>query len=91
VLLLITRRRVGDVVLTLLPLLVAGAVTLELHALFGLQLNFANIIASPLLLGVGVAFKIYYIVVWRSGKTNLLQSSPEARRDIQCADDSDSL
>jgi uncharacterized protein len=40
-----------------------------------LQLNFANIIALPLLLGVGVAFKIYYIVAWRSGKTNLLQSS----------------
>jgi uncharacterized protein len=75
VLLLITLRRVGDVVLTLVPLLVAGAVTLELCALFGLQLNFANIIALPLLLGVGVAFKIYYIVAWRSGKTNLLQSS----------------
>jgi hypothetical protein len=55
-----------------------------------LRLNFANIIASPLLLGVGVAFKIYYIVAWRSGKTNLLQSSPEVRRDIQRADDSDS-
>jgi hopanoid biosynthesis associated RND transporter like protein HpnN len=75
VLLLVTLRRVGDVVLTLVPLLMAGAVTLELCALFGLQLNFANIIALPLLLGVGVAFKIYYIVAWRSGKTNLLQSS----------------
>jgi uncharacterized protein len=40
-----------------------------------LQLNFANIIALPLLLGVGVAFKIYYIMAWRSGKTSLLQSS----------------
>jgi predicted RND superfamily exporter protein len=38
-------------------------------------LNFENIIALPLLLGVGVAFKIYYIVAWRSGKTGLLQSS----------------
>src|SRR4051812_28557162 len=38
-------------------------------------MNFANIIALPLLLGVGVAFKIYYIVAWRAGKTNLLQSS----------------
>ena len=74
-LLLVTLRRVGGVVLTLVPLLMAGAVTLELCALFGLQLNFANIIALPLLLGVGVAFKIYYIVAWRSGKTNLLQSS----------------
>src|SRR5262249_3173067 len=36
--------------------------------------NFANIIALPLLLGVGVAFKIYYIMAWRAGQTNLLQS-----------------
>jgi hypothetical protein len=26
------------------------------------------------LLGVGVAFKIYYIMAWREGQTNLLQS-----------------
>jgi hypothetical protein len=38
-------------------------------------LNFANIIALPLLLGVGVAFKIYYIMAWRSGKTALVQST----------------
>jgi predicted RND superfamily exporter protein len=75
VLLLIALRRVGDVLLTLVPLLVAGAVTLELRVVFGLPLNFANIIALPLLLGVGVAFKIYYIMAWRAGKTNLLQSS----------------
>ncbi len=37
--------------------------------------NFANIIALPLLLGIGVAFKIYYIMAWRAGQTNLLQSS----------------
>jgi uncharacterized protein len=75
VLLLIALRRVRDVLLTLIPLLVAGAVTLELCVVFGLPLNFANIIALPLLLGVGVAFKIYYIMAWRAGKTNLLQSS----------------
>jgi uncharacterized protein len=40
-----------------------------------LALNFANIIALPLLLGVGVAFKIYYIMAWREGHTGLLQSS----------------
>ncbi len=28
----------------------------------------------PLLLGVGVAFKIYYIMAWREGQTRLLQS-----------------
>jgi uncharacterized protein len=73
-LLWITLRRLGDVLLTLVPLLVAGIVTLELCVVFELPLNFANIIALPLLLGVGVAFKIYYIMAWRTGKTALLQS-----------------
>lgn len=74
VLLWIALRRIGDVLLTLVPLLVAGVVTLELCVVLGLPLNFANIIALPLLLGVGVAFKIYYVTAWRAGKTALLQS-----------------
>jgi len=74
-LLWLTLRRITDVLLTLVPLLVAGAVTLEICVLIGLPLNFANIVALPLLLGVGVAFKIYYVTAWRSGRTNLLQSS----------------
>jgi hopanoid biosynthesis associated RND transporter like protein HpnN len=73
--LFIALRRWSDVALTLVPLLVAGAVTLEICVAIGLQLNFANIIALPLLLGVGVAFKIYYIMAWRAGETNFLQSS----------------
>ncbi|MFZ2155486.1 MAG: MMPL family transporter [Bradyrhizobium sp.] len=75
VLLWLALRRVTDVLLTLVPLLVAGAVTLEICVLIGLPLNFANIVALPLLLGVGVAFKIYYVTAWRSGRTNLLQTS----------------
>ncbi|HML07256.1 MAG TPA: MMPL family transporter [Xanthobacteraceae bacterium] len=74
VLLWITLRRVVDVLLTLVPLLVACVVTLEICVAIDLPLNFANIIALPLLLGVGVAFKIYYIMAWREGQTNLLQS-----------------
>ena len=74
VLLWITLRRLGDVLLTLIPLLVAGVVTLEICVAIDLPLNFANIIALPLLLGVGVAFKIYYIMAWREGQTKLLQS-----------------
>jgi hopanoid biosynthesis associated RND transporter like protein HpnN len=75
VLLLIALRRLTDVLLTLIPLLLAGAVALEICALTGIAINFANIIALPLLLGVGVAFKIYYIMAWRDGKTGLLQSA----------------
>ena len=74
-LLAVTLRRARDVLLTLLPLLVAGVVTLELMVALGLRLNFANIIALPLLLGVGVAFKIYYMLAWRSGRTALVQST----------------
>nr|WP_165446132.1 MMPL family transporter [Bradyrhizobium uaiense] len=74
-LLWLTLRRVVDVLMTLVPLLVAGIVTLESCVLIGLPLNFANIVALPLLLGVGVAFKIYYVTAWRQGRTNLLQSS----------------
>jgi uncharacterized protein len=74
-LLWITLRRIADVLLTLVPLLVAVVVTLELSVALDLPLNFADIIALPLLLGVGVAFKIYYIMAWRSGKTALVQST----------------
>jgi hypothetical protein len=74
-LLWVVLRRFTDVLLTLIPLLLAGVVTLELCVLIGMPLNFANIIALPLLLGVGVAFKIYYITAWRAGQTGLLQSS----------------
>ena len=55
--------------------MVAIMLTLEICVAIGLQLNFANIIALPLLLGVGVAFKIYYVMAWRAGETNFLQSS----------------
>jgi uncharacterized protein len=74
-LLWLTLRRITDVLMTLVPLLVAGAVTLEICVLIGLPLNFANIVALPLMLGIGVAFKIYYVTAWRSGRTNLLQTS----------------
>lgn len=75
VLLWITLRRFGDVLRTLVPLLVSGVVTLELCVLLGMSLNFANIIALPLMLGVGVAFKVYFVMAWRAGQTGLLHSS----------------
>jgi hopanoid biosynthesis associated RND transporter like protein HpnN len=66
-------RRFGDVLLTMVPLLVSGLVTLEATVLLDMPLNFANIIALPLLLGVGVAFKIYYVMAWRAGQAALLE------------------
>jgi hopanoid biosynthesis associated RND transporter like protein HpnN len=73
-LLWVALKRFGDVLRTILPLLVSSVVTLELCVAAGMSLNFANIIALPLLLGVGVAFKIYYVMAWRNGKTEMLQS-----------------
>src|SRR5262249_23606967 len=58
--LLITLRRSSDVRLTFVPLTMAPTVTPKLCVLLYLPLNFANILSLPLLLGVGVAFKIYY-------------------------------
>ena len=75
ILLILVLRRITDMLLTLVPLLLAGLVTLELTALIGWPLNFANIIALPLLLGLGVAFKIYYVMAWRGGTKNLLAST----------------
>ena len=75
VLLSIVLRRIGDMLLTLTPLLVAALVTLEICGITGFRLNYANIIAFPVLLGIGVAFKIYYVSAWRSGETEFLQSA----------------
>ena len=75
ILLYLALRRVGDVLLTLAPLLLAGVYTMEICVLIDLKLNFANIIALPLLLGLGVAFKIYYVMAWRAGSAHLLQTS----------------
>jgi hypothetical protein len=74
ILLWIVLRRLTDVLVTLTPLIVAGLVTLEICALTRFELNYANIIALPVLLGVGVAFKIYYVTAWRRGESNFLES-----------------
>ena len=68
-------RRVVDVVYVLLPLAVAALVTAAICRAFGLQLNFANIITLPLLLGIGVAFNIYFVVNWRKGVSQPLQTA----------------
>ncbi|MFO1157617.1 MAG: MMPL family transporter [Reyranellaceae bacterium] len=68
-------RRVRDVVLTMLPVLLSGLLTFATSAILDLPLNYANIIALPLLFGVGVAFNIYFVMAWRAGETAPLQSS----------------
>jgi predicted RND superfamily exporter protein len=75
VLLATALRNARDVVLTLGPLLAACALTFATCVVLGLPLNFANIIVLPLLLGIGVAFHIYFVMAWRAGGHNFLQSS----------------
>src|SRR5262249_52422911 len=57
------------------PLLLAALLTLAITVVIGIKLNYANIIALPLLLGIGVAFDIYFVMNWRAGETGHLQSS----------------
>ena len=71
----IALRRPRDVALTLGPLVIATALTLEAAYLLGMQLNLANIIALPLMLAVGVNFHIYYMIAWRDGVADMLASS----------------
>jgi hypothetical protein len=74
-LLAVVLRRMRDVILTMLPVLLSGLLTFATCAALDLPLNFTNIIALPLLFGVGVAFNIYFVLAWRAGETGMLQSS----------------
>lgn len=74
-LLLITLRRVRDVAVTMAPIVLTGLLTMGSCVVIGQPLNFANIIALPLLFGIGVAFHIYFVMAWRVGGAHLLTSS----------------
>ncbi|HWK34919.1 MMPL family transporter [Sphingomonas sp.] len=68
-------RDVREVAFTLAPVVLSIFLTLGTCVVIGQPINFANIIAFPLLFGVGVAFHIYFVMAWRGGATGLLQSS----------------
>ena len=68
-------RSLRDVALLMAPLFLAGILTLATIVLIELPLNFANIIALPLLLSLGVSYAIYFVSYARSGLKNPLQSS----------------
>ncbi len=74
-LLFLVLRRARDVAITMAPIVLTGLLTLATCVVIGQSLNFANIIALPLLFGIGVAFHIYFVMAWRSGAAHLLQSS----------------
>jgi hypothetical protein len=74
-LLLFALHRMRDVAITMAPIVLTGLLTLGTCVLIRQPLNFANIIALPLLFGIGVAFHIYFVMAWRSGGSHLLTSS----------------
>jgi uncharacterized protein len=75
VILFVALRRPLDVLLVLAPLLLSSLMTVVVVVLIPLLLNYANIIALPLLLGVGVSFNIYFVMNWRAGRTSVLGSA----------------
>ncbi len=75
IILFIALRRLLDMSLVLAPLLLSSLMTVVVIVLGGLLLNYANIIALPLLLGVGVSFNIYFVMNWRAGQTAVLGSA----------------
>jgi hopanoid biosynthesis associated RND transporter like protein HpnN len=68
-------RRLLDPLLVMAPLIMSALLTLLVAVLLPLPLNFANIIALPLLLGVGVSFNIYFVMNWRAGERHPLGSA----------------
>jgi hopanoid biosynthesis associated RND transporter like protein HpnN len=77
-LLLAVLRRLRTVGLVLAPLLLAGILTLGAATVLGFSINFANIITLPMMLGIGVAFDIYFVMRHQAGEPGLL-GSPTAR------------
>lgn len=74
ILLLVTRDWL-ETVLVLTTLLLSALLTALLARLSGMSINYANIIALPLLLGVGVSFNVYFVMSWRGGMRRFLTSS----------------
>jgi hopanoid biosynthesis associated RND transporter like protein HpnN len=75
VILVLLLRHPADAALVLAPLLMSAALTVLVVVLCGITLNYANIIALPLLLGVGVSFNIYFVMNARAGERPRLVSA----------------
>jgi uncharacterized protein len=65
-------RRVREVALVMAPLVLGALLTALIVRVCGFALNFANVIALPLLLGVGVSFNVYFVMDWRAGARQFL-------------------
>jgi len=75
VILFLVFRNFRDMALVLATLALSALLTALFAKLAGLQINYANIIALPLLLGVGVSFNVYFVMNFRSGMRRFLASA----------------
>ena len=73
--LLAVLRRFLDSGIVLLTLGMSALLTALLARLGGMVINYANIIALPLLLGVGVSFNVYFVMNWRAGMREFVGSA----------------
>jgi hopanoid biosynthesis associated RND transporter like protein HpnN len=75
VILFIVFRNLRDTLLVLSTLTLSALLTALFAKIDGLQINYANIIALPLLLGVGVSFNVYFVMNYRAGMRRFLHSA----------------
>ncbi|MES2683075.1 MAG: MMPL family transporter [Pseudomonadota bacterium] len=75
-LLLVLLKSLRDTLLVLLPLAAAGLLTMAASVVTNTPFNFANVIALPLLLGVGVDYGVYLVQQARQlpAEANLLKT-----------------
>ncbi len=59
-------RRPLDVFCAMLPVLIGFAGTFAIMTLFGLPVNFANLMVMPMILGIGVDAGVHAVHRWRS-------------------------
>lgn len=82
---LLDRRR--DVLLIMMPILMAAMLTAATSVIFSIPLNFANIIALPLLLGIGVDSGIHILHRYRNAppKNGIILATSSARAVVVSA------
>ena len=68
-------RNIRDTALVLATLALSTLLTALFAWAVGLHINYANIIALPLLQGVGVSFNVYFVMNFRAGMRRFLASS----------------
>lgn len=61
----LNRRGILDTACVLLPVAIGSILMLALMRLFGVELNFANMIVMPLIVGIGVGMGIHAVRRWR--------------------------